>query len=905
MCSLPGLMLRRVRILPVLVAVLLGVAAPALGQTGAGGVSPLLAPPTLPSLVPSGTPLPNLPPGAAQEALQRLLDGGATRGPPPGLPRAATALPAPAFAAQPLPAPASPEEPLSSAEAFFAARLDPPALRQFGYDTFRGGGGGAPQGFGALPEDYVLGPDDEVIVAFRGRARQTLTLRIGRDGNLLLPDLAPIPVAGRSLKDLRAHLEGLATRDLGGSEVFVSIGQVRQMTIFVAGEVIRPGFQPLNALSTVLDALSAAGGVRKTGSLRAIRIEGPRGRRVVDLYSVIADAPGDADLSLREGDRIVVPPVGGTVAVAGDVARPGIYELPARQASAPLGELLALAGGTIRQGGNRLLVQQGDAAGRRSFAELSPNSTIRRGDAVLVQPGADVVANTVRLAGHVAIPVTRAATGGRQSQTLRGLISDPRLLRNDPYVRLGVVWRADRQTGQRSFRAFDLGRVLEGRANMPLQEGDEVIVFARSDVVFLTSPAVQRALRGDPPAATPNGPPTADCPALTALALASRASPQRYAHVKGAGFPEIGAAPCPQVYLDYPDLPAFLLDQSVVLTGEVRAPGIFPITDDTGLDTVIAAAAGLSDAADLRVVEFAREPADTGGAIPLARTRLDLTSRNFAAVRLSARDTIRIPRGFGDRDTGPVILVGEFLRPGTYDIRRGERLSEVIARAGGLTPQAYPYGAVFTRQSVRERQQEGFARTARELETSLIQVASGQAVAGSRGTNVDLGAAITAGRELANSLREARAAGRMVVEANPVILAARPELDVLLEPGDIIAIPKRPNEVTVVGSVLNPGSLQFRSGWRASDYVRASGGTQRFADPSRAFIVLPNGQSTAAGLSAWQQGGPPVPPGSLVVVPQDPSPYETWGFVRDLTQVLGQISVSAAALAVIAREAGN
>ncbi len=107
----------------------------------------------------------------------------------------------------------------------------------------------------------------------------------------------------------------------------------------------------------------------------------------------------------------------------------------------------------------------------------------------------------------------------------------------------------------------------------------------------------------------------------------------------------------------------------------------------------------------------------------------------------------------------------------------------------------------------------------------------------------------------------------MVVEANPVILAARPELDVLLEPGDLIAIPKRPNEVTVVGAVLNPGSLQFRSGWRARDYVRAAGDTQRFADPSRGFVVLPNGQSVPAGLSAWQQGGPPVPPGSLVVVP--------------------------------------
>ncbi|WP_245216710.1 SLBB domain-containing protein [Neoroseomonas nitratireducens] len=878
---------------------LVGLAGSALGQTGP---SPLLAPPSLPPAMAAPGALPGLSPGATGEALQRLLDAGATRGPPAGLPRGVAPAAPPA---QPAPVTPYAEEPLSAAESFFAGRLDGPPLRQFGYDTFRNGAAPAPA-FGALPDDYVLGPDDEVVLAFRGRARQTLTLRVGRDGALLLPDLPPVPAAGRTLAALRADLEARAARDLSGSEVFVSIGQVRQVNVLVAGEVLRPGFHGLNALASVLDALSAAGGVRKTGSLRAIRVEGPRGRRTIDLYAVIADAPGDADLALREGDRIVVPPVGGTVAVAGDVARPAIYELPPRAAAAPLAEMLALAGGTLRAGGNRLLVQQNDAAGRRSFAELAPASTLRRGDALLVQPGADVAANLVRLSGHVAAPLTRAAAGGPRRQTVRGLIGDRRLLRDDPYVRLGVVWRADARTGQRGYLGFDLGRALEGRGDLPLQDGDEVVVLARADVAFLASPAVQRALRGEAPVPPAQGQaPAPDCPALLALAVAARASPQRFAHARGAGFPDIGAAPCPQAFLDHPDLPVFLIDQAVVLTGEARRPGLFPIVEDTGLDQVIAAAGGLSDAADLRVVEFAREPPEPSGAIPLARTRLDLTSRNFAAIRLSPRDTVRIPRGFGDRDTGPVTLVGEFLRPGTYDIRRGERLSEVIARAGGLTPQAYPYGAVFTRDSVRQRQQEGFQRTARELETSLIQVAAGQAVAGTRGSTVDLGSAITAGRELANSLREARAAGRMVVEANPVILAARPELDVLLEPGDLVAMPKRPSEITVVGAVLNPGSLQFRTGWRASDYVRASGGAQRFADPPRAFIVLPNGQSTAAGLSAWQQGGPPVPPGSLVVVPQDPSPYETWGFVRDLTQVLGQVSVSAAALAVIAREANR
>ncbi|SDB63366.1 protein involved in polysaccharide export, contains SLBB domain of the beta-grasp fold [Belnapia rosea] len=890
--------------------------------------SAYLAPPALPGNLPGGLPLPALPPAAQGDILQRILDAGAQRPPMPPAPAWSQPAPQPA----PLPAPSPPEEPLSPAEAFFASRTAAgdaspgspaqPPLRLFGIESLRSlPGAPAPgPGFGTLPDDYLLGRDDELVLAFRGRSRQTLSLRIGRDGMLLLPDLAPIPAAGRTLRDLRADLAGRASRELGGSEVFLSIGQIRQANLFVGGEVLRPGLQQLSAMASLLDALVAAGGIRRTGSLRAIRVEGPAGRRVIDLYPVLAGEGEAPDLRLREGERILVPPLGSVVAIGGEVMRPGLYELPAGASQAPLAAMLRLAGDPMRPSGNRFLLQTTDAEGRRSWREIGPRDALRRGDALLVQPGSDVLAQQIRLSGHVGTPLVRAA-GGR-GQTLRGLLADPRLVRPDPYPRLGMVWRTDPRTRARRFIPFDLGRVLQGQADLPLAEGDEVILLGLPDVLFLASPGVQQALRGDPPgpaaqpapgpappspplpnaAATPaQAPPAgADCQALVLLTIAAQSSRQRFAHARSAGFPDIGRAPCPQLFLDYPTLLPTLIDQTVLLTGEVRLPGLYPILDDTGLDAVLAAAGGATDTADLSTVEFAREPAEQNGALPLSRTLLDLRSRNFAAIRLSPRDALRLPRGFGDRDSGPVTLAGEFVRPGIYDIRRGERLSEVIARAGGLTPQAYPYGAVFTRDSVRERQQDGFARTARELEQGLMQVAAGQAVAGMRGS-ADLGGAIMAGRELAASLRQARAAGRMVVEANPVILAGRPDLDVLLEPGDLIAMPKRPNEVTVVGAVLNPGSLQFASGRRAADYVRAAGGEQRFADGSRAFVVLPNGQSSPAGLGAWQMGGPPVPPGSTVVVPQDPSPYEQWGMLRDVTQVISQIALSSAALAVIVR----
>ena len=274
----------------------LGVA-PAPAQQAGG----MLSPPSVPSTLPGGGAIPTLPRGAQQDILQRLLDAGAGRQPGATLsvPQPVPSAPQPPLgpqpswqATQPTPAPVIPEDPLSPVEAFFAPRLTTLStpLRQFGYDMFRAGPGSAPLGnaFGAVPEDYVIGRDDELVLAFRGRARQTLTLRVTCESMLLLPDIAPLHAAGRTLRDLREDLQVRTQRELGGSEVFLSLGQLRQLTIFVGGEVQRPGMVALSPLSNILDALVAAGGVRKSGSLRGIRLKGPRGSRIVDLYPVIA-----------------------------------------------------------------------------------------------------------------------------------------------------------------------------------------------------------------------------------------------------------------------------------------------------------------------------------------------------------------------------------------------------------------------------------------------------------------------------------------------------------------------------------------------------------------------------------------------------------------------------------------
>ena len=252
---------------------------------------------------------------------------------------------------------------------------------------------------------------------------------------------------------------------------------------------------------------------------------------------------------------------------------------------------------------------------------------------------------------------------------------------------------------------------------------------------------------------------------------------------------------------------------------------------------------------------------------------------------------------FSDRDTGPVYLFGEFRRPGIYDITRGERLSETIARAGGLTAQAYPYGAVFTRERAKKREKENLLRYVRDLQAGLTIAISSRRV---------IGEAALASAEVMQSFIEAIQAaepvGRVVVQADPTVLQVRPEEDVILEPGDRVYMPKRPTSVTITGEVLNAGSVAFKTGAKGDDYIAMAGGYGAAPVKGRTFIVLPNGIASPLSVNAWNYHPEQVPPGSTIVVPRDPLPFDWLIFTQTITDALTSLAVSAAAISVIGNQ---
>jgi protein involved in polysaccharide export with SLBB domain len=238
------------------------------------------------------------------------------------------------------------------------------------------------------------------------------------------------------------------------------------------------------------------------------------------------------------------------------------------------------------------------------------------------------------------------------------------------------------------------------------------------------------------------------------------------------------------------------------------------------------------------------------------------------------------------RGAESVTLRGEVMFPGKYPIRRGETLSSVMRRAGGLTDQAFPQGGVFTRIELREREKEQLETLARRIERDLAAVSISEPSAA---------ATITTGQSLISQLRNAVATGRLVIRLEDLIAGAA-EADVVLKDGDQLIVPGLRPEVTVLGEVQYPTSHVFERGLKRDDYISKSGGFSERADGKRIYVVRANGSVVSQARARWFQREPGggIEPGDTVVVPlKVDQPLARWS---QITQIIYNLAIAATAV---------
>ena len=341
---------------------------------------------------------------------------------------------------------------------------------------------------------------------------------------------------------------------------------------------------------------------------------------------------------------------------------------------------------------------------------------------------------------------------------------------------------------------------------------------------------------------------------------------------------------CPAIFESKPYLIIFALENSSVLSGEIRNPGIYPTYKNLSAEDLLSFAGGRSDKSSGMIdiytddgISFQFDMEENDNLLELG-----ITSSFYANLSSKVRDEVF-----------SVSLEGAFVSPGVYGVKQGDKLSDVMKRAGGFKQNAYPYGGILARKSVAEKEKLAFLKSADQLEESIASAISSGRISSVGG---DPSLALSSISGLISNLQDINPIGRVVTEFDIDLLEKNPEKDLLLESGDRIFIPERSSTITVSGQVLSPTSFSFDPTLKVNNYIDLAGGFSEGADRSRTLVIYPNGR--ASRVKTWPNS-PDLAPGTTLIVPRDPNPFDWLVFSQVLFPIISNFATSAAAIAAL------
>ena len=634
-----------------------------------------------------------------------------------------------------------------------------------------------PNGNLATPENYHLGPGDEVIIEIWGANEDTVRQRISPEGSIRVEQLGPIYLNGLTIAEANDRMRRIFAQKYAGvlgedpaSDIRVTLGDIRSISVDILGEVRTPGTYRLSAFASLFHALYHAGGVTDIGSLRDIRVmRDGRPLLSADLYEYLFDGKTSVDVRLQEGDVIIVPPYDIQVAVQGRVKRPMYYEMKPGE---PLAALLAYAGGFAGDAyAQEVGVVRQTGRDRRFFSvdgERYGTFLLEDGDSVQVGAAPNRFANRVEARGALLRPGMYELDS--QTNSVRSLIERAGGLQEDAFRNRARLLR-EKEDRTTEMLALDLEGLLSGRLpDVRLRPND-------------------------------------------VLEVASLLELQ-----------EFGA---------------------LTIEGPVAWPGSYPYADRTTVEDLILQAGGLLESASTAQVEVMRRirdprstrPSEQIGTVYRFPIREGLVVEGGEQFLLEPFDVVVVRRSPAYRPQQLVTVEGEVLFGGRYALtHKNERLSEVIARAGGVTPGAYLQGGRLIRRMNAEEQaiREAAIRAARLQHGGDSLVLDRLTVQPDYAVGIDL-------------VRALEDPGS--------------DYDVILREGDRLIVPQCVSTVTVNGQVMNPTTTTFVAGKPLRYYIDRAGGYGDRAKRRRAYVVYMNGMIARAASRA------PIEPGCEIIVP--------------------------------------
>ncbi len=675
----------------------------------------------------------------------------------------------------------------------------------------------------ATPQSYILGSGDLLYVDIYGQSEQYYEATVNPDGFILLDNIGSIAVSGKSIQEATGIIKSRVSRfypGMSGSNpntfLQISLGNVRTIQVNILGDVRLPGTFTLSAFSTVFNALYAAGGPSINGSMRNIRVlRNNQLLQEVDVYDLLIKGEASLDLRLEDKDVILVPPFESRASITGEVKRAKTFEI---REGDTFQDLLSYAGGFTDEAYQDQVTIARITGNERAISNVYKDQfsmfLMKGGDEITVQRILDRYTNRVQIVGAVFRPGTFALSEGMM---LSDLVEKAEGLRGDAYKVQASVLRT-REDFSTEMIQIDLEGLLNGSSpDLALQREDVVSIASIYDIEN---------------------------------------------------------------------------EQYVQVLGEVKRPGIYPFSEGMEVEELLIMAGGLQESANANDIEIARrlEDQDLGTLSEIFPVQVSPDLRmTDTSVELKAFDQVIVRKRANFTMQSLVAVEGQVNSPGMFAIENSqERISDLVRRAGGLNQFAYARGAALIRrteffdtQSNQERRQKNLEDLQQLLEDSqnnseaqeellrrlrkddpIAESPVDNQLAENKRESLDQIASETPG--FAVKLKETEA---VAIDLEKILKNPGSEDDLILEPGDILSVPKLLQTVRMRGDVVYPTTLRYEGGRSLKHYINGAGGFERRANRKQTYVVYANGAVKRTKGFLGIRNYPPVEPGAEVIVP--------------------------------------
>ncbi|EDL68281.1 SLBB domain-containing protein [Vibrio campbellii] len=803
-------------------------------------------------------------------------------------------------------------------------------LKRFGLDLFAGSPTTfAPVNDVPVPADYTVGAGDEIVIQLFGKENTTHRLRVNRAGTINFPSLGPVQVAGMSFSDVRDSLTQRVKEQMIGVRSDISLGEMRTMQVFVMGDAYKPGAYTVSALTTISQAIYYSGGFGDSGALRNVQLK--RNGQVIrklDMYDLLLKGDARNDVRLLPGDVVFIGAVGDTIAIDGEVNRPAIYEVKSGETYK---QAIQMAGGfTANAYSDQIEVKRYAAKGARDALTLNFSQShdqqikVKDGDAVNVLKKSEELTRYVQIEGDVRHPgFIEWKSGLRVADLFQSVDTS---FNSTADVNYAVVVRDINPQRDIEVYQVNLANAIlspSSKDNLKLNSRDRVLVFNRfnnedldtladQDTVTKAKTLEQAQFKAELDQQKEQevmSSSVAISSATDNMALGQSSTEEseqpkiifRGKEITKEDFDALKQNTrrtllAPVLLQLQQQSRLGLAPQIAEVFGEVKHPGRYPLTPRMSVSTLIEAAGGLTYNAFTINAELARtviSSKDERASIDVERIDLRKAIQGSTAddAILVGRDRLNILEKPNVKLQSTVTLQGEVRFPGTYTVRQGETLGELLERAGGLTEFAHPQGAIFTREALRLQEQKLLNQYAADMRAETAKKTFR--------ADSNMGSVISDPEKTLKFVEEAsksKALGRMVVQLNRITKGER-SADFMLEDGDFLFVPTFRNTVSIMGEVQVPITYLLDANLDVDDYLNKAGGAKKQADEDRIFVVRADGSVYKPTSGYWfGNKKEELKAGDTIVVPIDTDYRDALSTWTAATQILYQTGVAINAL---------